>query len=156
MVRPVLDITSNNCTADKKYRAGFFKKILTKAARQLRLKGKRFELSINLVGEDRIRTLNKKYRGKNKATDVLSFPLNEEVGTGATAGGIIALGDIFICLPTAKEYALKEDKSLSSQLALLTVHGFLHLLGYDHEKSKKEERKMAKLQNRILAKLSSL
>lgn len=149
----MLDITSNNCTADKKYRAGFFKKILTKAARQLRLKGKRFELSVNLVGEDRIKTLNKKYRGKNKATDVLSFPLNGEVSARITIGGIIALGDIFICLPIAKRCASQKGRGLSSELALLAVHGFLHLLGYDHEKLRNEAERMFKLQEKILNKV---
>lgn len=151
----MLDLIFINSTADKRYGAGFFEKILTKAARQLGLKGKRFELSINLVGKGKIKALNKKYRGKNGVTDVLSFPLNEEVSAGAATGGIIALGDIFICLPIAKGHALKEGGGLGSELALLTIHGFLHLLGRDHDKSKKEAEKMFKLQEGILKEASS-
>ena len=108
------------------------------------------ELSINLVSEARIRYLNQKYREKNKVTDVLSFPLNQKNGVKIGIGGIIPLGDIFICLPIAKENAIKEGMSLDLELAFLTVHGFLHLLGYEHEKSEKGKKTMFKLQDKIL------
>ena len=62
----------------------------------------------------------------------------------------MALGDIFICLPVAEERAIKEGMVLDFKLAFLIVHGFLHLLGYDHEKSNKEEKKMFAIQNKIL------
>lgn len=145
----MLDLTLNNFTTNKKYNSVFFKKIIQKALDNVGLGTKNIELSINLVGENRIKTLNKKYRGKNKATDVLSFPLNEEISVQTATGGIITLGDIFICLPIAERRALKEGGSLSSKLALLAVHGFLHLLGYDHEKISQQD-KVFKLQKKIL------
>jgi probable rRNA maturation factor len=146
----MLDLTFNNFTADRSYGSAFFKKIFQKTLDSVGLGTKNVELSINLAGESRIRTLNKKYRGKDKATDVLSFPLNEGIGAKTATGGIIALGDVFICLPIAERHALKEGGGLSSELALLAVHGLLHLLGYEHEKSAEEAEKMFKLQDKIL------
>lgn len=151
----MVDLVFNNFTADKKRGAGFFKKIIQKVLDYVGSRARNVELSINLVGGKRIKALNKKYRSKNKATDVLSFPLNGEVSARTTIGGIIALGDIFICLPIAKRCASQKGRSLSSELALLTVHGFLHLLGYDHEKLRNEAERMFKLQEKILKKVSS-
>jgi probable rRNA maturation factor len=152
----MLDLVFNSFTNDKKYGAGFFEKMVQKALDELGFKGKNIELSVNLVGEGRIKALNKKYRSKNRVTNVLSFPLGGRVGAKSAGSGIMALGDIFICLPVAKKAAQKEGRVLSSELAFLTVHGLLHLLGYNHEKSKSGAERMAKLQNIILAKLSSL
>ncbi len=150
----MLDLAFNNFAIYRKYGVGVFKKVIQKALEELEVRGKRIELSINLVGEGKIKALNKKYLGKNGATDVLSFPLDKKVSVKTAKGGIIALGDIFICLPMAKRDALKEGMGLSSKLALLAVHGLLHLLGYDHEKSKKERDKMFRSQKKILSKIS--
>ena len=161
----------NNFTTDHGYDEKFFRKILEVAAEKTGIASKKTELSINLVGAGRIKALNKKYRGKNKATDVLSFPLHEEgtldrttspVRTRTSQGlvtsngvnAIINLGDIFICLPVAKKYAIREGVSLDFKLAFLVIHGFLHLLGYDHEKSVTEQTKMFSLQDRILKRLA--
>ena len=105
------------------------------------------------MGEGRIRSLNKKYRGKNKTTDVLSFPLQEKLDAKALKGGILSLGDIFLSLPVAKKYAARQGVGLDYEVSFLTVHGFLHLLGYDHEKSSLEKQKMFSLQDKILNKL---
>ena len=149
----MLDVVLNNFTTDKRYRAGFFKRILQKALDNIGLRARNVELSINLMGENRIRALNKKYLRKNRTTDVLSFPINDnsnKISIKPADNGIMALGDIFICLPAAKRSALKEGVDLSSKLALLAIHGLLHLLGYDHEKSAKEAKKMFKLQGEIM------
>lgn len=146
----MIELAFNNFAIDKKCGAAFFKKVVQKTLNEFGLRGKNVELSINLVGEDRIKALNKKYLNKNRTTDVLSFPIGGKVGIKPVDNGIIALGDIFICLPVAKRYALKEGVGLNSKLALLAVHGLLHLLGYDHEKSKKEADKMYELQEKIL------
>jgi len=149
----VLDLTFNNLTADKKYGIGFFKKTIGAAIKEAGLRSAGVELSINLVGEGRIRSLNKKYRGKNKTTDVLSFPLQEKLDAKALKGGILSLGDIFLSLPVAKKYAARQGVGLDYEVSFLTVHGFLHLLGYDHEKSSLEKQKMFSLQDKILNKL---
>ena len=87
------------------------------------------DLSIALVGPGRIRELNKKYRGKNRVTDVLSFPDN-------------GLGEIVICLREVKKNAKKFESSFKKELSTCLIHGILHLLGYDHEKSVEEVKKM--------------
>lgn len=151
----MLDLAFNNLTTDRKHDSAFFKKIIETVTIELGLNSKQIELSINLVGEGRIKTLNKKYRGKNRTTDVLSFPLQENVSAKLATDVIILLGDIFICLPVAKKYAIREGVGLESKLAFLTVHGFLHLLGYDHERSEKDKKKMFALQDKILDKMNN-
>ena len=148
------DLVFNNFTTDRKYDGGFFKKILEVATKETDLGTKKIELSVNLVGEGRIKALNKKYRGKNRITDVLSFPLQNTISVKSDADGIMSLGDIFICLPIAKKHAEREDVSLNFKLAFLAIHGFLHLLDYDHEKSDAEKEKMFALQDKILSKIS--
>lgn len=138
----MIDLVFQNFTQDKSFGDKFFKNVLEVAAKELRVSGKT-GVSLNLVGEGKIKELNKKYRNKNKATDVLSFPMEEDADAG----------DIFICLPFAKKQAKSENISIETKLAQLTVHGFLHLLGYDHEKSEQDAQKMFKLENKILAKL---
>lgn len=161
----MVDLVLNNFTTDRGYKGEFFGKILEVAEKELELDAKKIELSINLVGEGRIKTLNKKYRGRNRVTDVLSFPLTNKHGpvrtdtsqrlvTSNGVNGIMPLGDIFICLPVAKKHAQREGINLDSKLAFLTVHGFLHLLGHDHEKAEDKE-EMFSLQDRILKELSS-
>ncbi len=148
-------MTLNNLTTDQKYGNTFFEKMLKASAKEVGLDSKKNELSINLVGEGRIKALNKKYRGKNKITDVLSFPLQDKISLKSTESGILSLGDIFICLPVAKKYAVREGVSLDYKLSFLAVHGFLHLLGYDHEKSTEEKDRMFTLQDKIMNKLSN-
>lgn len=91
-----------------------------------------FELSLTFVTDNKIKTLNKQYRGKNKPTDVLAFPLES------------GIGDIVISVETAKRNAKKFGKTFIDELKFLMIHGFLHLLGYDHEISRKEEIRMQK------------
>lgn len=149
----MVDLVFNNLTSDKTRRAGFFKKIIEASSQVLKLTPKNIELSINLVRENKIRSFNQRYRKKNKTTDVLSFPLLSKIDKKSGISGIMPLGDIFICLPIAKKCAAKEGITLNSELAFLSVHGFLHLLGYDHEKSS-DQKKMFTIQNKILKKLS--
>src|SRR3989344_4230605 len=120
----------------------FFKKILEMATRELKLKGK-LSVSVNLVGEKRIQELNKKYRNKNKPTDVMSFPIQNKSNFSISQFlSFYDIGDIFICLSIAKNEAKRENITIEQKLAQLVVHGFLHLKGYEHEKSKREAEKM--------------
>lgn len=121
-------------------RGKFFKNIIEKGCDILKLK-ENLELSVNIVAEAKMKSLNKKYRNKDKPTDVLSFPM------------LNGNGDIFICLSIAKKEAKRENISVEAKLAQLTVHGFLHLQGYDHENSKREAEKMFGLENKILNKV---
>jgi probable rRNA maturation factor len=147
----MFDLVLNNFTTDKSHGKKFFEKIIQEAISKLGLEKGNLELSINLVGEGRIKALNKKYLGKNRKTDVLSFPLTGRRDVKLPQkSSIIALGDIFICLPVAKKQALEKGESLDQRLALLVIHGLLHLLGYEHEKSSEKAKEMYQLQEEIL------
>ena len=88
------------------------------------------ELSIRVVGRDESRRLNQRYRGKDAATNVLSFPadLPAEIG-------LPLLGDIVICAPLVAAEAAAQGKPADDHWAHLTIHGVLHLLGYDHQEA---------------------
>ena len=98
------------------------------------------EISILLMDDDDIRQLNKKFRGYNKPTDVLSFPQNAD--EDPPIPGEIILGDIAISLDIAKIQAKEHGLKLKEEIILLLIHGILHLLGFDHEISEQEEIKM--------------
>ncbi len=164
----MLELVFNNSTEDKEFQDDFFKNIFNLAIEELKLGDKNIEVSINIVGEDKIRELNHQYRHKDKVTDVLSFPM-QSFGRHRPGGAkrlegpfdyvhptsnveTFDVGDIFICLPFAKKEAKRENINIDVKLARLLAHGFLHLLGYDHEKSKLEEKKIFGLEKRILAK----
>ncbi len=98
------------------------------------------ELSLSLVRDRQIQALNKQWRDKDKATDVLSFPAGELVGPG-----LRQLGDVIISLETAKRAAPDFGSTLEHELALYLAHGLLHLLGHDHH-TKREARAMQKLE----------
>ena len=102
------------------------------------------EVSVVLADDEYIHHLNRQYRGKDCPTDVLSFALNEGEEPAFIDGPEeVLLGDIIISIETAARQAEEYGHSLERELAYLTVHGVLHLLGYDHiiEDDKKEMRK---------------
>ena len=86
------------------------------------------EVSISIVSSEEIKELNSQYRGIDSVTDVLSFPMDEEILPGQTA----VLGDVVLCLERAEEQALEFGHGFDRELCYLTVHSVLHLLGYDH------------------------
>ncbi|MFT6917700.1 MAG: putative rRNA maturation factor [Cognaticolwellia sp.] len=88
---------------------------------------KSFELTIRLVNSDESRQLNHQYRGKDKATNVLSFPF--EVPDGIE---LDLLGDLIICVDVVEQEAAEQHKSINAHWAHMVVHGCLHLLGFDH------------------------
>lgn len=108
------------------------------------------ELGILFVGDQRIRGLNRRYRGKDRATDVLAFALREAVTPHAAHRTPDMLGDVVISVPTAWRQAVEAGHSLNEELTCLLVHGILHLCGYDHERSDKEARRMHRRERMIL------
>ncbi|MCW0374465.1 rRNA maturation RNase YbeY [Xanthomonas sacchari] len=109
------------------------------------------DLAIRLVDDREGRALNQHYRGKDYATNVLSFPA--ELPEGLPKGvKLPLLGDLVICAPVVAREAAEQDKPLSAHYAHLTVHGVLHLLGWDHEDDKEAEA-MEQLEREILADL---
>ena len=115
------------------------------AAAQGRIK--RADLAIRLVDAKEGRALNRHYRGKDYATNVLSFPV--DLPPGVT---LPLLGDLVICAPVVAKEALEQGKPLAAHYAHLTVHGVLHLLGLDHE-DEREAEAMEQFERDILATL---
>lgn len=103
------------------------------------------DVIIALVDEAEMRELNRRYAGMDEATDVLSF----ESGASDPANGRLILGDIVICLPIARAQAERAGHALEDELALLTVHGVLHLVGYDHT-APDDRRRMWERQTAVL------
>jgi probable rRNA maturation factor len=102
-------------------------------------------LSLTLVGDEAIRTLNRDYRGKDRPTDVLSFPL-EEPANGSVER---ILGDVVISVDTARRQAADYDATLQREIYRLLIHGLLHLTGYDHVGT--SERRVMQREERRLA-----
>jgi len=121
---------------------------LARAARRL-LRGLRMpdaELSVLLVSDRVMQDLNRRHRGRDRTTDVLSFAQLE--GAAPPPAGL--LGDVVISVDTARRQAAERGESLGREAERLLVHGLLHLLGYDHERSPAEERRMRR-RERVLA-----
>jgi rRNA maturation RNase YbeY len=112
------------------------------------VKQSRAELSIALVGDREMRPLNAKYRKKRKTTDVLSFYVD-----GQPTPGVKILGDVVISVEQARRQAQEHSKTLKSEMATLLIHGILHLLGYDHEKSPRQAKIMFARERKLYAHL---
>ena len=110
------------------------------------------ELAVMLTDDAGIRTLNSNWRGIDKPTNVLSFPALQPTGAGAPDDAPRMLGDIAIAYQTMRKEADDEQKPFDHHLSHLAVHGFLHLIGYDHEKDDDAEA-METLETAILAQL---
>lgn len=110
------------------------------------------ELAVMLTDDSGIRTLNSNWRGIDKPTNVLSFPALQPTGPGGPDEAPRMLGDIAIAYQTTRKEADDEGKPFDHHLSHLAVHGFLHLIGYDHEKDDDAE-VMESLEQRILAQL---
>lgn len=118
------------------------------------------EISLTYVDDEQIRELNNSERGIDKATDVLSFPMCnfDENGDIIDAdydfdGDVILLGDIVISAERARAQAESYGHSFLREIAFLTVHSMLHLLGYDHELSEEDDADMRKRQNDIMERM---
>lgn len=107
--------------------------------------------TIIFVTKEEIHELNKQYRGVDRVTDVISFALED--AHDVSLSDIRVLGDIYICIDRMKEQAIEYNHSETRELSFLTVHGLLHLLGYDHQ-TKEEEEIMFNLQRKILSDLN--
>ncbi len=95
------------------------------------------EVSVVLTGDDQIQKLNRRYRGKNRPTDVLAFALLEGEHSQHAAQ---LLGDVVVSIPTARRQAIAGGRPLGPELTMLLAHGLLHLLGWDHDTPAKDRR----------------
>jgi rRNA maturation RNase YbeY len=107
----------------------------------------RAELSLSLVADEEMHDLNRTYRGKDRPTDVLAFPLH----TPPIPDHVASLGDVVISIDTAALAAGERRRPLATCLDELVIHGILHLLGYDHDISPAEERRMARRAREVRA-----
>lgn len=110
------------------------------------------QLSVLFVGDRAMRTLNRRYRGIDRPTDVLSFSLRE--GAFASIQPDV-LGDIVISIPVAARRAAAAGHPLAREIDLLLIHGLLHLLGYDHERGGKDAAVMRKKEAALLRRLAA-
>ena len=111
------------------------------------------EVSLLLCDDATIRALNHRFRGQDKATNVLSFPAGDDATGGVEAGAPTPLGDIAIALGVTRTEAEQHDRPLGDHFAHLLVHGLLHLAGHDHMEEEMAEA-MEALERRILATLA--
>lgn len=121
----------------------------------------RSELSIIIVDDPTIQGLNREFRGKDAPTDVLSFSQVEVKGAAAPDPGNIAntretiLGDVVISIDTALRQAAKYEVTPAARLRTLLIHGVLHLIGYDHERSLADARRMFARERELVAAISA-
>jgi len=118
----------------QRVQAARLRRVLQGAGRTL---GARGEVAVVLAGDGLLRRLNREFRGKDRTTDVLSFP-----GEGGEEG----LGDVVISVPAAARNALAAGHGVLRELDVLALHGFLHALGYDHET---DDGEMERLERRL-------
>ena len=128
---------------DSKYISAVSAKILEQTATD------NVSVSVILTDNAAIHEINLEYRGKDNATDVISFAYRDEPFP-APAGITEELGDVYISLEKAAEQAAEFGVTFVEEMHRLLVHGILHLLGYDHERSPEDEKKMQELEEKII------
>ena len=146
---------SNEQTAKK---AGFFLKRLVKRAVRETLENESFgrdcSVSVTFTDNEGIREKNREFRGIDTPTDVLSFPMYDfKNGEEPFPGEITELGDIVLSLERAAEQAADFGHSYEREVAFLTVHSVLHLLGFDHVDSEEDEMEMRRHQRAVMKRL---
>ena len=109
------------------------------------------ELGLVIASQERVQQLNRSYRGKDEPTDVLAFSMTSAVGDVADSpsfvappDGVLHLGEVIISCPQAVTQAKEHQHSVKKEMAILIIHGVLHLLGYDHDKPEMEEQMRAR------------
>ena len=106
--------------------------------------GAEVELGLVIATEERVKKLNRDYRGRDEPTDVLAFSAREEVGADLPPfvqppDGVLHLGEVIISYPQAAIQAEEHRHSIKKEIAILIIHGVLHLLGYEHDEPKREQ-----------------
>ncbi|MBH47422.1 MAG: rRNA maturation RNase YbeY [Halobacteriovorax sp.] len=115
------------------------------------------QLSMNLCGTAKIKSLNSNWRNKDYATDVLSFPVHDDLrGNDFPLPPDLELGDLFVCHQIAIKQAKEYEVTWEQEIVHLYIHGFLHLLGFDHELSHEEEVIMQKHEQNLVKKAYQL
>jgi probable rRNA maturation factor len=108
------------------------------------------EVAVRVVAAAESRALNKLWRGKDKPTNVLSFPAPEQTRRGKPRDVALPLGDLVICAQVVRQEAIRDGKPLEAHWAHMVVHGVLHLAGYDHEAGRREQIRMERREISVL------
>lgn len=108
------------------------KEALTRVLKEQGIEDGKVKISLSVVGERKIRELEKKYFNRDEVTDVLSFPLEEGEPVPEDYDGM-SLGDIVVCYPEAKRQAMQWNRLIDDEIEFLACHGLLHLLGIHHD-----------------------
>lgn len=140
-----MNISFENETKEKIEELPILKKIIKYAVKYMKLND--VEFNVIFVNNDKIHELNKTYRNIDRETDVITFRLADY--EDVTFNDVSILGDIYISIDKAHSQSIEYGHSYLRELSFLMVHGFLHLLGYDHM-NKEDEKEMFKLQEEIL------
>ena len=129
-----------NISIDKEFKKQVKSVWLKNLARQIQIAEKvstKSEMTLVITGDEKIHELNLKYLAEDRPTDVLSFPMNElhnsEPAFVNISDGKLHLGDVVISYPTAARQAEEHHHSVNREIAILLIHGILHLLGHDHD-----------------------
>ena len=149
---PVLSLTVQKALSDEEKRIGPRKHQLRRWASAALLAG-HADVTVRLVGEDEGRKLNREYRGKDYATNVLTFVYDAQALEGqAGLAGPVVVGDLVLCVPVLVREAEEQGKAVDAHFAHLMVHGMLHLQGYTHE-NEEDTARMESIEVGILAAL---
>jgi probable rRNA maturation factor len=122
----------------------------TWAAAALGKQGEGREIAVRVVAAGESRALNRLWRGKDKPTNVLSFPAQAQSRRGTPRDLSLPLGDLVICAQVVRREAMRDGKLLQAHWAHLVIHGALHLVGYDHEASRRERLRMERREISVL------
>jgi rRNA maturation RNase YbeY len=114
------------------------------------------DMSVSLVGDGRMRRLNRQYRQKDRSTDVLAFAFREGVAPHRFNRSAAHLGDVIIALPTAERQAKAALRSVDEEIVALLIHGVLHLCGYDHERSADDALRMQRKERQVRRRLGPI
>ncbi len=150
-MRKLVDISYQGIEQNKKYE-DIANKVFETCFKEEDLFDYKIYISVILTDEDNIKKINDEYRKIDKATDVLSFPMFEPTEINEAKKREEVLGDIIVCIPIVKRQAVEYEHSEEREFAYMLVHGFYHLMGYDHME-KEDKQKMRAKEETVLEKL---
>lgn len=145
-MRKLVEITYQGAEEKQKYKE-IIDKIYTECFKEENLYNYKIYISVILSDEEYIQKVNLNYRNIDKVTDVLSFPMFEKEEIEGVKTKEEVLGDIIICIPRVESQAKEYGHSFDREFAYMLVHGFYHLMGYDHIEENQKEEMRAKEEN---------
>jgi rRNA maturation RNase YbeY len=145
-----LQVYVRSVTVGRRRVLGLAKTVLTLAGESAA------DLALSLVGDRRMRQLNRRFRRKDRSTDVLAFAFREARAPHGFHRTAPHLGDVVISMPTARRQAQVAGRPLEEEFVTLLIHGVLHLCGYDHERSRPEALRMQRKERQVRRRLGPI